>query len=111
MTRTLLATMILAAIVTPGHAADPQTAPDVPIGSSLESLPEHEGRNVTFAFCSPCHSMRLVAQQRLDRDGWEEVIDWMADEQGMVELLPETRQVVLDYLAWAFPVDRNAASR
>ncbi len=80
--------------------------PDVPVGSTLESLPDSEGRSETFAFCSACHSMRLVAQQGLDRDGWEEVLDWMTEEQGMVELPAEMRERVLVYLSSAFPVER-----
>jgi hypothetical protein len=94
---------ILVVIIGTGRAAD------VPIGGTVESLPEHQGRSETFAFCSPCHSMRLVAQQGLDRNGWAEVVTWMNEEQGMVALPPRIQELVLDYLAWAFPADRNNA--
>lgn len=76
------------------------------IGATLESLPEREGRNETFAVCSACHSMRLVAQQGLDRDSWDETLDWMAEEQGMAELPTPLREQILDYLVWAFPAER-----
>ncbi len=77
------------------------------IGATLESLPDHEGRNETFAICSACHSMRLVAQQGLDRDSWDETLEWMAEEQGMAELPATLRNQILDYLVWAFPAERS----
>jgi len=78
----------------------------VPVGSTLESLPAYEGRNEAFAFCSYCHSMRLVAQQGMDREEWAETLDWMTEEQGMVELPEEVRERVLNYLFQAFPAER-----
>jgi hypothetical protein len=76
------------------------------VGATLNSLPEHDGRNETFAICSACHSMRLVAQQGLNRDGWEETLEWMTEEQGMAELPVDMHNLILDYLAWAFPPER-----
>jgi len=78
------------------------------VGATLESLPERDGRNETFAVCSACHSMRLVAQQGLDRDSWDETLDWMTEEQGMAELPTSLREQILNYLVWAFPVERPA---
>lgn len=83
----------------------------VPIGSTVQSLPAHEGRDETFAYCSACHSMRLVAQQGLDREEWEEILGWMEDEEGMVVLPEETRERVLDYLFRAFPAQSRNSSR
>jgi len=82
----------------------PQT--HVATGATLESLPEHDGRNETFSTCSACHSMRLVAQQGLDRDSWNETLQWMTEEQGMADLPADQRQTILDYLVWAFPPER-----
>ena len=50
--------------------------------------------------------MRLVAQQGLTRDGWDETLEWMTDDQGMAELPADIRNLILDYLAWAFPPER-----
>ena len=61
-------------------------------------LPEAEGRDEVYAVCSGCHSIKLVIQQGLSRDVWDEVLDWMVADQGMPELDPETRGIVLDYL-------------
>ena len=84
-----------------------QAQPDNTIvGATLESLPEYNGRNETFAICSACLSMRLVAQQGLTRDDWEETLEWMTEDQGMAELPADMHNQILDYLAWAFPPDR-----
>jgi len=48
----------------------------------------------------------LVAQQGLTRERWNELIDWMIDEQGMPELEPEERELILDYLAKNYGPDR-----
>ncbi|MGI9499134.1 MAG: hypothetical protein ACR2P3_03790 [Geminicoccaceae bacterium] len=64
----------------------------------LASLPEGPGKEETFYLCHPCHSFRLVAQQRLSRKHWDETLDWMVEEQGMPEMEDEERELVLDYL-------------
>lgn len=62
-------------------------------------LPAGEGRDVVYAVCDGCHSIRLVQQQGMSRTRWAKTLEWMVEEQGMPELDPETRETVLDYLA------------
>jgi hypothetical protein len=50
------------------------------------------------AQCTACHSGRLVAQNRADRDGWRQMIRWMQDSQNLWPL-GEAEPVILDYLA------------
>ena len=50
------------------------------------------------AQCGACHSLRLVLQNRADRDGWLQMIRWMQDTQGLWPL-GEKEAVILDYLA------------
>ena len=69
-------------------------------------LPEGDGRAETYAFCSGCHSFRLVEQQGMNREQWDETLVWMVEEQGMAELPPELRERILAYLSTAFPQDR-----
>jgi len=73
--------------------------------AALAALPDHPGKEETYYTCNACHSFRLVAQQRLSRARWDELLDWMVEEQGMPRLAPEDRALILDYLAFAFGQD------
>ncbi|WP_282608807.1 hypothetical protein [Pelagibius sp. Alg239-R121] len=65
------------------------------------------GRDDTGYLCSACHSLAIVKQQGLKRDDWDELLDWMVDEQGMDEPEAADRKVILDYLAKNFNIDRR----
>ncbi|MEM9205869.1 MAG: aldehyde dehydrogenase [Pseudomonadota bacterium] len=69
-------------------------------------LKDAEGVLITYYTCAGCHSERIVAQQGLTRDEWDELLDWMIDEQGMGEPATEDRFVILDYLSTHYNVDR-----
>ena len=60
---------------------------------------EADGVEETFAFCTPCHSAHIVAQQRLAREDWDAVLEDMVDEQGMVQIPEPTRTRILNYLS------------
>lgn len=62
-------------------------------------LPGAPGREEVVAYCAACHSLKLVVQQGLDRERWDELLVWMVKEHGMPELDPSDRKLVLDYLA------------
>ena len=51
-----------------------------------------------FSRCAQCHSMDIVFQQRLSRARWDELMDWMTEEMGMVRLLPDELNLIVDYL-------------
>lgn len=70
-------------------------------------LPEGKGRIETFAFCSSCHSLMIVKQQKLSREDWEETLEWMVDEQEMPELPETIKPLVLDYLAKHFGQEKG----
>ncbi len=72
-----------------------------------EDLPAEPGREETFYTCSACHSFNLVAQQGLTRRDWDELIDWMVEEQGMDEPDAESRRLMLDYLTRWFGPERR----
>ena len=65
-----------------------------------------EGVEETFDYCNTCHSVRLVAQQGLDRDDWIELLEWMVDEQAMAEIEEPDLSIVLDYLTTNYNIDR-----
>lgn len=62
-------------------------------------LPLGPGAEEVEVYCSACHSLRTVAQQGLKRSDWDELLEWMVDEQEMDPLDDTDRQLVLDYLA------------
>ncbi len=68
-------------------------------------LPAGPGQDEVSAYCIPCHSLAIVTQQRLSRRVWDEVLDWMVEEQAMPELDPADRALILDYLAIHYAPD------
>lgn len=74
--------------------------------SEFGVLPMGKGVEETYYMCAACHSEKLVVQQGLTREGWDELITWMVDEQEMEEPDPEERKIVLDYLSTHFNTDR-----
>jgi len=67
--------------------------------SQFGVLEDADGAAETYAYCTPCHSEMIVTQQRLSRQRWDELFDWMVEEQGMIEIQEPHRTRVLDYLA------------
>ncbi len=74
-------------------------------------LPPGPGRDLVYGLCSACHSIRLVTQQGLDRDDWDETLDWMTEEQEMPDIRGPERELILDYLSTYYGRDRKAAKR
>lgn len=70
---------------------------------SPEELPDGEGRDDTFYFCSACHSFTVVARQGMSRALWDDTLTWMSERHGMLELEGEERRLILDYLAATYP--------
>ncbi len=84
------------------------TDSDASENEDYQGLPPGEGRDEVFWLCGPCHSIRLVTQQGLSRETWEEVLVFMVEEEEMAELDPEDEKLVLDYLAKFYGPDRLA---
>lgn len=95
---------MLPALPALASAADAKAAAEAeaPIGDQSEDewgdLPPGPGREEVFYLCAACHSLAIVKQQGLDRVDWDETLDWMVEEQGMPELEPDERTLLLDYL-------------
>lgn len=65
-----------------------------------------EGAELTYQYCVACHSEMLVVQQGQTREGWNDLLEWMVEEQGMDPIPEEDREIVLDYLATHYNTDR-----
>ena len=107
-----IASVALAADAPAGNA-QPEKAATAPAAETddeddYQGLPPGEGRDEVLGFCGACHSMRLVTQQGLSRSIWDEVLDYMVEEQEMAELEPEDRKLILGYLARFYGPDRRA---
>jgi len=109
--RPLLVT--LAMLVLPTLAAA-QTAPAAtfqPREDADTNYPDHPGREETYGFCTACHGFRIVAAQGMTREQWDGSLIWMTQRHNMPPIDGSERDLILDYLAKAFPPKAPAASR
>lgn len=72
---------------------------DVPEDYEFHPLPPGEGAEEVYYACIACHSLRTVTNGGYSHRVWDELLDWMVEDQGMLEPLPEEREVLLNYLA------------
>nr|VFK60320.1 MAG: sulfite dehydrogenase (cytochrome) subunit SorB [Candidatus Kentron sp. TUN]VFK69737.1 MAG: sulfite dehydrogenase (cytochrome) subunit SorB [Candidatus Kentron sp. TUN] len=68
-------------------------------------LASGRGREEVFYTCQACHSFSIIKQQCLDRDSWDEILQWMVEEQGMKAPTPENWKRILSYLAIHFGLE------
>ena len=87
--------------------SDPAGVPASGMGNAdLGLLFAAEGAAVTHAYCTVCHSERIVAQQGLTREDWLEVLEYMVDEHGMAPIEGPDFGLVIDYLSTHYGPDR-----
>ena len=84
-----------AAVVLAFSAAIPAMADD------FKSLPEGQGRDVMVKVCSQCHSPEIAAQQKLDAQGWKDLVNQMANNGA--NATDAEFDTISKYLATAFP--------
>ncbi len=65
-------------------------------------LPRDEGYELVSAYCSACHSLNIVMQQKATAERWNEILDWMVETQGMARLNQEDQSVIHTYLSTHF---------
>ena len=65
-------------------------------------LPRTPGYELIDVYCSGCHSLEIVMQQRADASRWRYMLNWMVEEQNMAPLLQEDADIVLNYLVTHF---------
>ena len=57
------------------------------------------------ANCTPCHSLKLVTQQRGTAEQWLAMIRWMQKKQNLWQFDPGTEGRIIAYLAENYPPD------
>ncbi|GJL92088.1 hypothetical protein [Hyphococcus sp.] len=65
-------------------------------------LPRNSGYETVSAYCGACHTLQIVMAQRQSREGWDYLLNWMVEKQGMAPPSPETREEILNYLSATF---------
>lgn len=96
---------LLAVQLTAGMASAQEVVEDP------SALPEGPHRDEVFYVCTACHSSRLVKNQTMSRERWDQTLRWMTERHGMQPLDGEERQRVLDYLATALGETSGGAAR
>jgi hypothetical protein len=74
-----------------------------PRDETPEEFAAGPGRDETFYACTACHNFKLVAQQGMTRQRWDEIITMMNEKHGMPLPDPKEREVLLNYLEAAYP--------
>lgn len=70
------------------------------------------GKQLFETHCKACHSLDLPRAQRLDKKGWQWVMDDMVDEYGLSWLTREQQSIIVQYLAKKFPAKgKNQAKK
>ena len=91
---------------TAGTNLDDTTTTRPPQPPNLGVLVAAEGAEETHAYCTACHSERIVAQQGLTRADWEELLEQMVEEHGMTPIEEPDLGRILEYLATHYGPDR-----
>jgi len=61
-------------------------------------LKDDQDLQLVIGACTSCHSAKLITQNRASRVGWKNMILWMQETQGLVDL-GSSESKILDYLA------------
>jgi hypothetical protein len=80
-----------------------QPAPFNPREENVENLPAGPGREETFYLCTACHAYRLVSNQGMTREKWDETLSWMTERHNMPDVQGADRDLILAYLAEHHP--------
>jgi competence protein ComEA len=86
------------------NQSKPTAKPAAPTKAAAKAyplLPAGIGRAVTIRVCSQCHTPERAATERHDLDGWNHIIDQMA--QNGAEASDEEFDQIAEYLAKSFP--------
>jgi hypothetical protein len=100
----VVASLVLGAAVL-AHPAISQTSRPLftPQDERIEDLPDTPGRDETFGLCVACHGYRIVSNQGMSRERWDETLTWMTERHNMPDLQGADRDLILDYLARHHP--------
>ena len=99
--RSLIVALGLAVLAGTGNLA--QSPAFTPRDERMEDLPAGPGREETFGLCTGCHGFRLVSNQGMSRERWDETLTWMTTRHNMPDVQGAERDLILAYLAQHYP--------
>ena len=86
-------------------AAKPKTPDSGPVLDPATGLIVAEDWEIVRANCTPCHSAKLVTQQRGTAEQWLAMIRWMQAKQNLWPFDENTESRIIAYLADNYPPD------
>jgi hypothetical protein len=66
-------------------------------------LIEAEGLMSVVSNCTSCHSAKLITQNRMNAERWNETIKWMQETQGLWDL-GGNQEIIVNYLVKNYPL-------
>jgi hypothetical protein len=94
-------------VLSPAASANEPVSTGTGLSEDYGGLAEGPGRAAVYFNCTACHSLRQFTQQRMTREDWDKLLDWMVAKNNMHPMEPWARRQVLNYLATHFGVDEN----
>jgi len=73
-------------------------------------LIEAEGMFLVVNNCTNCHSAKLVTQNRMNTERWNETIKWMQETQGLWDL-GDSQEIIVNYLVTNYPSKKSNVRR
>ena len=101
--RRLVTSVAAAGLIGLAAAAFAQPQTFTPREESPEEFAAGPGRDEAFYTCTACHNFKLVAQQGMTRQRWDEIITMMNEKHGMPLPDAKDREALLNYLETAYP--------
>ena len=57
-----------------------------------------KSREIVWTACPQCHTADIIVASHMSRKTWDTTLTWMEQTQGLAELEPDVRGLILDYL-------------
>lgn len=73
-------------------------------------LIDAEGMSVVIGNCTNCHSAKLVTQNRMTAERWNETIKWMQETQNLWDL-GDNQEIIVNYLVTNYPPNKSGQRR
>ena len=75
------------------------------IATAHSDLPEGKGKDAVESTCTDCHSLQRIKDQRLNEEGWDNIVREMIENGASIN--PDDVKVIVDYLAKNFGPDKK----